>query len=75
MPKKIRELKAILLKAGFFYVPAKGSHGKWRHPSLSQAIIIADKDGDDAKRYLEKQVKQALQALSGREDNSSEEES
>jgi predicted RNA binding protein YcfA (HicA-like mRNA interferase family) len=75
MPKKIRELKAILLKAGFFYIPAKGSHGKWRHPNLSQVIIIADKDGADAKRYLEKQVEQALIALSEREDHSSEEES
>jgi predicted RNA binding protein YcfA (HicA-like mRNA interferase family) len=75
MPKKVRELKAMLLKAGFFYIPAKGSHGKWRHPNLSQAIIIADKDGSDAKRYLEKQVAQALQALSEQEDNSSEEES
>jgi predicted RNA binding protein YcfA (HicA-like mRNA interferase family) len=75
MPKKVRELKAILLKAGFFYVPAKGSHGKWRHPNLSQSIIIADKDGSDAKRYLEKQVEQAIQALAALEDNSSEEES
>jgi predicted RNA binding protein YcfA (HicA-like mRNA interferase family) len=75
MPKKVRELKAILLKVGFVYIPAKGSHGKWRHPNLFQAIIIAGKDGSDAKRYLEKQVAQAIQALSDQEGNSSEEES
>ncbi|MCJ8283712.1 MAG: type II toxin-antitoxin system HicA family toxin, partial [Rivularia sp. ALOHA_DT_140] len=28
MPKKIRELKSLLQKAGFTYQPAKGSHTK-----------------------------------------------
>jgi hypothetical protein len=28
MPKKIMELKSLLLKAGFSYKPAKGSHSK-----------------------------------------------
>lgn len=63
MPKKIREIKTILLKAGFTYKPAKGSHTKWIHPQLSQSIIIAGKDGDDAKRYLEKQVNQVMTQL------------
>lgn len=63
MPKKIRELKSLLLQAGFTYKPAKGSHSKWIHPLLSQAIIIAGKDGSDAKPYLEKQVNQALAEL------------
>ena len=63
MPKKIRELKSLLLKAGFIYQPAKGSHSKWTHPKFPKAIIIAGKDGDDAKRYLEKQVNDALEKL------------
>ena len=63
MPKKIRELKNLLLKAGFIYKPAKGSHTKWSHPKLSQAIIIAGKDSSDAKPYLEKQVNDALENL------------
>jgi predicted RNA binding protein YcfA (HicA-like mRNA interferase family) len=63
MPKKIRELKNLLLKAGFTYKPAKGSHGKWRHPKLAKSIIIAGKDGSDAKPYLEKQVNEALEEL------------
>ena len=45
MPKKIRELKAALRKAGFSNKPAKGSHEKWKHEQLSQKIIIAGKDG------------------------------
>lgn len=63
MPRKIRELKSLLLQAGFSYKPAKGSHSKWTHPLLPQAIIIAGKDGSDAKPYLEKQVNEALAEL------------
>jgi predicted RNA binding protein YcfA (HicA-like mRNA interferase family) len=68
MPKKIRELKSLLKKAGFTVQPAKGSHSKWTHPKLSQSIIIAGKDGSDAKSYLEKQVMNALKKLN-QEDN------
>lgn len=63
MPKKIRELKAMLSKAGFTCKPAKGSHTKWIHPRLAKAIIISGKDGYDAKSYLEKQVQQFLEDL------------
>lgn len=63
MPKKIRELKNLLLKAGFVYRPAKGSNSKWIHPHLPQAIILAGKDGNEAKPYLEKQVNDALEQL------------
>ena len=63
MPKKIRDLKSLLLQAGFAYKPAKESHSKWIHPKLSQAIIIAGKDSNDAKLYLEKQVTEALEEL------------
>lgn len=63
MPNKIRELKSLLLQARCTYKPAKGSHSKWIHSQLPQAIIIAGKDGSDAKPYLEKQVNQALEQL------------
>ena len=68
MPKKIRELKSLLKKAGFIVQPAKGSHSNWTHPKLSQSIIIAGKDGSDARSYLEKQVMDALKKLN-QEDN------
>ena len=68
MPKKIRELKRLLKTAGFTVQPAKGSHSKRTHPKLSQSIIIAGKDGSDAKSYLEKQVMNALKKLN-QEDN------
>ena len=64
MPKKVRELKAILLKAGFTYRPGKGSHTIWTHDQLPELhITIAGKDGDDAKIYLEKTVKERLKKL------------
>lgn len=63
MPKKIRELKSLLNKAGFTVKPAKGSHSKWIHPKLAQAIIICGKDSSDAKPYLEKQVMDSLAML------------
>lgn len=69
MPKKIRELKAILLKAGFSYRPAKGSHTFWTHPLMpEEPVTIAGKDGDDAPRYLEKQVNNVLKKLKKSED-------
>ncbi|WP_414754885.1 type II toxin-antitoxin system HicA family toxin [Anabaena sp. CCY 9910] len=64
MPQKIRELKAILQKAGFNYRPAKGSHTFWTHPLiLDEPVTIAGKDGDDAPKYLEKQIKKVLNRL------------
>jgi predicted RNA binding protein YcfA (HicA-like mRNA interferase family) len=63
MPKKIRELKSMLQKAGFIYRPAKGSHTIWEHPKLPEKITLCGKDGDDAPRYLEKRVLQDLKKL------------
>lgn len=64
MPKKIRELKAMLQKAGFMSRPAKGSHSFWTHALiLDEPVTVAGKDGDDAPRYLEKQVNKVLKKL------------
>ncbi|EKD06779.1 type II toxin-antitoxin system HicA family toxin [Limnospira platensis] len=63
MPQKIRDLKKSLTKAGFVKISAKGSHTKWKHPSLPVVLIISGKDGKDAKHYQEKQVAEALELL------------
>ncbi|MFS0516177.1 type II toxin-antitoxin system HicA family toxin [Nostoc sp. UIC 10607] len=60
MPKKIRELKAMLLKAGFTYRSGKGSHTVWSHPLLLYSLTLSGKDGADADRYQEKDVRNAL---------------
>lgn len=74
MPKKIRELKAALQKAGFSYRSGKGSHTVWFHPLLpNRRVVISGKDGADADRYHEKDVRDALrdleQVLKARESN------
>jgi predicted RNA binding protein YcfA (HicA-like mRNA interferase family) len=60
VPKKIRELKAMLLKAGFTYRSGKGSHTVWSHPLLLYSLTLSGKDGADADRYQEKDVRNAL---------------
>ena len=58
MPLKVRELKAMLLKAGLRLLPTgKGSHRQYGHPSLIRPVTIS---GDDAKRYQEQEVRQAI---------------
>lgn len=62
MPKKIRELKSDLKRAGFvlLHERGKGSHTVWRHPNVADVITIAGKNGDDAQAYQEKQVREAI---------------
>lgn len=62
MPKKIRDLKRMLREAGFAERPGRGSHTVWSHPNLKENVTVAGHDGDDAKPYLVKQVKQAIRA-------------
>lgn len=63
MPRKIRELKAMLLKAGFYSQPGKGSHTVWRHPALSTKLTISTRNGDDAEPYQERQVQKILRQV------------
>ena len=79
MPKKIRELKATLLKAGFTSRSGKGSHTVWSHPLLPYSLTLSGKDGADADLYQEKDVKNAIRDLeslqnSEEEDNQGEQE-
>jgi predicted RNA binding protein YcfA (HicA-like mRNA interferase family) len=68
MPKKIKELKAMLRQAGFECKRIRGSHERWMHPNLKELpITLAGKDSQDAKPYLEKLVDAALQKLDEKE--------
>jgi predicted RNA binding protein YcfA (HicA-like mRNA interferase family) len=75
MPKKIRELKSLLLQAGFTYRPGKGSHSNWYHPLLAGKVTLSGKDGNDAKAYQEKDVNNAIQRIENTKKAQEEEES
>ena len=53
----------MLLKAGCVCEQAKGSHTKWSHYLLSYKITLSGKDGSDAKRYQEKDVKDFIRDI------------
>jgi predicted RNA binding protein YcfA (HicA-like mRNA interferase family) len=65
MPRKIRELIRDLKTAGFYEISGggKGSHRKWTHGNYLGAVTLSGQDGDDAKPYQEKQVKQAIEKV------------
>lgn len=66
MPPKIRQLRARLAKAGFVSRRdrGKGSHTLWNHPKLvGLTVVLAGGDGDDAKPYQERDVRQAVAAV------------
>jgi predicted RNA binding protein YcfA (HicA-like mRNA interferase family) len=61
VPRKIRQLVTDLETAGFVVVGGgKGSHRKFRHPRFRGAVILSGHDGEDARHYQEKQVRNAI---------------
>ena len=61
MPRKLRELRADLRRAGFVQDHQTGSHQIWKHDEFPEVVVnIAGSDGDDAKPYQEKDVRRAL---------------
>lgn len=62
MPKKIRELVSQLRKNGFKDRGGKGSHRNFVHEKGIR-ITISGKTGDDAKRYQERNVEEAIRKV------------
>ncbi|NQX02717.1 type II toxin-antitoxin system HicA family toxin [bacterium] len=61
MPRKIRDLLRDLRKAGFVLVDGgKGSHRKFQGKCGKVVVIVPGHDGDDAQRYLERQVQEKI---------------
>ena len=69
MPKKIRELKKMLSKAGFQEIPGKGSHTNGIHPLYLGKVTLSGQNSKDAKKYQEKEVKQAIQEVGRKREN------
>jgi len=66
MPRKVRQLRADLRRAGFVLDPqrGKGSHTWWTHTlAPGNPVNLAGQDGDDAQRYQEHAVRAALAAV------------
>ena len=65
MPRKVRELAADYVRAGFQVVKnqGKGSHRKYRHPLLPGSFTLSGQDGADAKSYQEQDLRDALQKV------------
>jgi len=64
VPRKIRELKADLRRAGAAEVSHEGSYAKWKHPLVPDLeVVLAGNDGADAKLYQERQVRTLLQRI------------
>lgn len=62
MPRKIKALIKDLKKAGFSQVTGgKGSHRKFVHDRVEGFALISGKEGDDAKPYQEKQIKEKIE--------------
>ena len=64
MPRKLRELRSDLRRAGFAIDHQTGSHQVWKHPLLPGArAVLAGTDGADARPYQESQLRRILAAL------------
>lgn len=67
MPRKMRHLRADLQRAGFRNRGGHGDHENWEHPDLPYPVTLDGKDGNDAKPYQEKRVRNALADLQQRQ--------
>lgn len=68
MPRKIRQLRADLARAGYVRDTkrGKGSHTWWVHPKIpGYAVNVAGQDGADAKPYQERDVREAQEKARG----------
>ena len=63
MPRKKRDIRRDYRRAGFTEEKGKGSHTVFRHPSLRKNYPVAGHDSDDAKRYDEDNLREALALL------------
>ncbi len=62
MPRKVRQLIADLVQAGFVDRGGKGSHRNFTHPK-GVRVTISGNPGDDVKHYQERDVRRAIEAV------------
>ena len=64
MPRKLRQPRSDLQRAGFSVDHQRGSHQVRKHPLIpGVSANLVGKDGADAKPYQEREVREALLRL------------
>lgn len=63
MPRKKRDIRRDYRKAGFSERHGKGDHTVFRHPLVRKNYSVDGRDGLDAVRYDEENLREALDAL------------
>lgn len=65
MPRKVRQLIADVKQAGMVLLPerGKGSHRIFKHLESETQVTISGHTGDDADRYQERDVREALEKI------------
>jgi len=63
VPRKIRQLISDLQTSGFVNRGGKGSHRNFEHTVRGINITLSGQLGADAKRYQEKEVKEAIEKV------------
>ncbi len=59
----------MLRQAGFTEISGECCHTNWIHPLYVGKLTISGKDGNDAKRYQEKDVQKAIDQVNGNIDD------
>jgi hypothetical protein len=61
MPRKLRQLRSDLRRAGWAIDRQSGSHQIWKHALVPGAEVnLAGADGQDARPYQERDVREAV---------------
>ena len=63
MPRKKRDIRRDYRKAGFSERKGKGDHTVFCHPLVRKNYSVDGRDGLDAVRYDEENLREALDAL------------
>jgi len=54
-------MEKLVAKAGWIHRGGKGSHRNYVHPTTGAVVTVCGQAGDDCPRYLERQIKKALE--------------
>ena len=56
---RFREIEKIILKDGWYFKTAKGSHNQYKHPTKPGKVTIPNHSGDLDKKTVDSILKQA----------------